>query len=186
MALLTSDMLSDGMALVRFCRELQRGIFMHRSTIRRSRFIKITVVGAMAAVLAHFEVRAGDSVPPYLTIRVSTGVGKLTHIKTIRFDEIDNELDHCLESVGAECIRIGAAFGGELYKDRMLLELSSNGYQVATFAVRESYVKLHREDIARTAYRYALAEARARYEHYCAFGDLPYRIDDKSRLIKAL
>lgn len=158
---------------------------MQRSTMRRSRFIRITVAGAMAAVLARFEARAGDSVPRELTIRVSTGAGKMTTIKTIRFDEIDNELDNCLEAVGAECVRVGAAYAGELYKDRVLLELSSNGYQVATFAVRESYVKLRRADITRTAYRYALSEAKARYEHYCAFGDLPYRIDDKSRLVKA-
>jgi hypothetical protein len=149
------------------------------------RFIKVTVAGALSAFFAPFESRAGDSDPTYLTLRVSTGEGKMTTIKALRFDEIGNELDHFLDAVGAECVRVGAAYGGELYKERILLELSSNGYQVAVFTVLETSVKPDRKDIARMAYKHALLEAKARYDHYCAFGDLPYRIDDKNRLIKA-
>jgi hypothetical protein len=167
---------------VRDCHEI---IFMRRSTLSRLHFIKISVASAVAAIFAPFEIKAEDSAPTYLTLRISSGEGKMATIKTLRFDEIDSELDRCLDLVAEECIRIGAAYGGELYKERILLELSSNGYQVAVFAVLESYVKRNRKDIARMAYKRALLEARARYEHYCVFGDLPFRIDDKSRPIKA-
>jgi hypothetical protein len=155
------------------------------TTLARLNFVKIGLVFAVASILAPTEIKAEETTPTFLTLSVSTGEGKMTSIKTFRFDEIDSELDRCLDLVAEECIRIGVAYGGELYKERILIELSSNGYQVAVFAVLESYVKRNRKDIARMAYKRALLEARARYEHYCVFGDLPFRIDDKSRPIKA-
>jgi hypothetical protein len=158
--------------------------FMRRPALNRLNVFTITVAAAVA-ILSPLEIKAEDSTPASLTLRVSTGDGRMTTIKTLRFDEIDDELDRCLDSVGAECIRIGAAYGGELYKERILLELSTNGYQVAVFAVLENNAKRNGKDIARMAYKHALSEAKARYEHYRVYGDLPYRIDDKSQPIKA-
>jgi hypothetical protein len=155
------------------------------ATQARLSFCKVALAAAFATILIPSATKAEDPAPAILTLRVSTGEGKMTSIKTFRFDGIESELDRCLDSVAEECIRVGAAYGGELYKERIVLALSSNGYQVALFAVLENSFKRNPKDIARMAYKRALLEAKARYDHYCAFGDLPYRIDDKSRPIKA-